>query len=767
MRWNMITWIILSAQLLTAQSDQDFKNIISQLNREAGAKKISSPFTTVLNQEDASKKSLKYYLRNQEGEIVGKLSHLDEDGKPVYFKTLNEDAAITTNTASLNSGGSNGLGLTGKGLTVLLDDAGAPRLDHVMFNDSDNNNRLINHGVYEALHPTWVAGIIGGNESLGTELKGMAPEVNIETVLGHGEEQYGSTLISNHSVIRTNGTYHYFFDDLTYNNPYHLEVVAAGNGGNGSLALANCSKNELTVGNVGDVLSYRNASDVDYKNSCVGPSVDGRIKPDIVGNGFAVKSASSVNSKATITSTGTSGSCANVSGSLILVQEYFYRKHETFMRSSTLKALAIHTAREAGSHPGPDYTHGYGLLNTRAMIDHIDENRDNDKIKEASLQSGETHEFLVYPEVDRPLVLTLAWTDPSGGHIIFPYGPNLVDTSIHALVNDLDIRVEAAGHSYYPYTLDRMNPCAPARQKVNHVDNVEQIEIPSPYDTETPFRIIISHKGGLVNGKQDYALILSGVSDKQPSSKIGNIEIEADQKVSWTKPKELEQEGHIVVSGLLKVGAMLSSTYGGKISVLPGASLILSSAILRNVDIYFHEGSSFEIIGNTQVFYSSMDIVQNVDISIADGASVFAFTPDSQFSLFGVDSELASHIHGFGEVSNLPPAGSLQPEFLLDGEISGNMEILYVQSVKIGSRSTEKMIIPKGVEVKIIAQEVRVYNQGIEVEEGGVLWIEKTEQPMEVVFPDAVEPPIYYSYFQNAIYETPTCAATASIPYNP
>ncbi|MGQ4828433.1 S8 family serine peptidase, partial [Enterococcus faecalis] len=54
----------------------------------------------------------------------------------------------------------------------------------------------------------------------------------------------------------------------------------------------------------------------------------------------------------------------NAAGSLLLVQEYYNQKHPgIFMKGATLKALAIHTADEAGPSNGPDYQYGYGLLN--------------------------------------------------------------------------------------------------------------------------------------------------------------------------------------------------------------------------------------------------------------------------------------------------------------------------------------------------------------------------------------------------------------------
>ena len=57
-------------------------------------------------------------------------------------------------------------------------------------------------------------------------------------------------------------------------------------------------------------------------------------------------------------------SSPNAAGSLLLLQELYARlKNGEFLRAATIKGLAIHTASEAGSAPGPDYKFGFGLLN--------------------------------------------------------------------------------------------------------------------------------------------------------------------------------------------------------------------------------------------------------------------------------------------------------------------------------------------------------------------------------------------------------------------
>ncbi|MGB5327394.1 MAG: S8 family serine peptidase, partial [Gammaproteobacteria bacterium] len=131
------------------------------------------------------------------------------------------------------------------------------------------------------------------------------------------------------------------------------------------------AKNILTVGAVDDVPGGYSAlagpSQVKMAPfSSWGPTDDGRIKPDVVGNGVFLISAWP-DSPYYAAAAGTSMAAPNVTGSLLLLQEHYEDIHGAgnFMRSATLKALAIHTADEAGDAAGPDYAFGWGLLNTR------------------------------------------------------------------------------------------------------------------------------------------------------------------------------------------------------------------------------------------------------------------------------------------------------------------------------------------------------------------------------------------------------------------
>lgn len=119
------------------------------------------------------------------------------------------------------------------------------------------------------------------------------------------------------------------------------------------------AKNILTVGAVNDVnggyLPLQGPASVQMTGfSSYGPTDDGRIKPDLVANGWLLLSTwGEPNYFAVIA--GTSMAAPSVAGSLLLVQEHYEDMHgsDDFMRAATLKALAIHSADETGAADGP------------------------------------------------------------------------------------------------------------------------------------------------------------------------------------------------------------------------------------------------------------------------------------------------------------------------------------------------------------------------------------------------------------------------------
>ncbi len=269
------------------------------------------------------------------------------------------------------------------------------------------------------------------------------------------------------------------------------------------------AKNVLTVGAVQDINGgYSTPEDVLTTGfTSFGPCDDGRIKPDLVANGDSLTSATDTGDDQYAVLSGTSMSTPVVTGTAALLLEHWRDYSPSFdPRSSTMKALLINTADEAGSADGPDYRCGWGLLNAERAVEQLDAwgAGNTVAIRELVLLNGNTIEIEFVPT--QPHVrATICWTDPAGTPAAMA-----IDPVTPMLVNDLDLRIvgpDGGTSTIMPWRLDPTDPGAPATRGDNTVDNVEQVDA-----TLTPGRVYrarISHKGS-IGGLQRFALVIRG-----------------------------------------------------------------------------------------------------------------------------------------------------------------------------------------------------------------------------------------------------------------
>lgn len=481
------------------------------------------------------------------------LVDVSPSGIPIYRSALNAGAAITTGASRLQ-GESIGLDLEGENMTVGIWDDGLVK-NHIEL----GNRILTKEGPSETLHMIHVTGTIiaAGVNPLA---KGMAPKASATTWYFDNDESemaslartdQSGLLFSNHSYgtptgwTKSNGIwmwtgdaniskdedYRFGFydlraqslDELALLAPYYTIVWAAGNDrievgdgthppdGNGGTGF-DCiipdavGKNIITVGAINKVTSYADASSVVMSNfSSWGPTDDGRIKPDVVGAGVNLLSCSNVGTDQYATLTGTSMATPNVTGSLVLLQELYSKLHSgRYMRSSTLKGLAIHTTKEAGVGPGPDYVYGWGLLDVEAAAKVLMRQDDQNVIvKELTLVNGQTYSQDIYAKANQKITVTICWTDVPGTPVRAALDPtNLM------LVNDLDVRItDGAGKIQQPWILDPFSPASKATTGDNFRDNVEKIEFDNPEAKK--YTITVNHKGTLTDGLQNFSLIVT------------------------------------------------------------------------------------------------------------------------------------------------------------------------------------------------------------------------------------------------------------------
>ncbi len=341
----------------------------------------------------------------------------------------------------------------------------------------------------------------------------------------------------------------YDLDKIANDAPYYLHVKAASNdrndrdpkrynylrnGGYDILYREGVAKNILTVAAVEKVDNYSSPSSVKMSSfSNWGPTDDGRIKPDISGNGVGVYSATDKGNNTYVFKSGTSMASPNVSGSLLLLQQYYKRLNGFYMHAATLKGLTLHTALEAGRNPGPDYEYGWGLLNAEKAAETIKHNGELSLIKEVELDNNEVYSFKVRKNsINEPLMVSISWNDEASSVNLFD---NILDNRTPVLVNDLDVRVkDSENKEYLPWKLDPEKPSAGATKGDNIVDNIERVEIEKGAEGEV-YTVTVSHKGQLARNRQAVSVVVTG----------GRM-VSGDCNISqWSREKEYKK-GDIV-----------------------------------------------------------------------------------------------------------------------------------------------------------------------------------------------------------------------------
>lgn len=319
---------------------------------------------------------------------------------------------------------------------------------------------------------------------------------------------------------------------VSYNSATHPPGDGQYRSGYDTIASGSIAKNVLTVGATTDAVT-NNVRDVTKATldgwSSVGPTDDGRIKPDLVANGDNLYSSVGFNVSTGAASTtaydtysGTSMATPSAAGSAaLLVQLYGQLFPNGAMRASTLKALLIHTADDLGT-AGPDYKTGWGLINVKAAADLLREHAANPaKLRVNESQVNTTTTTVTYDFVwdgTSPIRATLCWTDPAGTAV----STTTLDSRTSRLVNNLDLKIVAPDSSTtLPYvmpfvgTWTQASMASAATRGVNNTDNVEQVYLPTPTVAGT-YHAVITFQGTLTNNQQDFGLIITGSTAEPP-----------------------------------------------------------------------------------------------------------------------------------------------------------------------------------------------------------------------------------------------------------
>ncbi len=466
------------------------------------------------------------------------LLEVGPDGTPLYYSTFSDNVSHISRANALYRGGVLNLELSGEGMEIGVWDSGTSLTTHqefatrVFIGDESKKNDS---------HATKVMGVLLAaglkKKAKGVAYKAIAltndwrrDKIEVSKAAANG------LLLSNHSYgIKTSAVPDWYFgayiktaqdwDKIMYNAPYYLMVVASGNSqkamdneapfyggtvdGYDLLLGFSTSKNGVTVAAVeADVDTNGNLKEAIVANySSFGPMDDSRIKPDIAGGGTNVFTTAAKGNTKYTTSTGTSMATPGVTGSMLLLQEYYESLNETFMKAATLKGLVLHTADDV-NQAGPDYKIGWGVINTKKAAETILNREYSTIITERDLANGETYSITINANENENLLASISWTDPASENI----NKGTLNDPKPVLVNDLDIRITKEEKTYYPWKLNASKASSAATKGDNKVDPFEKIRIEN---ASGAYSITVSHKGNLLKEKQNFSIIVTGIAVTQ------------------------------------------------------------------------------------------------------------------------------------------------------------------------------------------------------------------------------------------------------------
>lgn len=422
--------------------------------------------------------------------------------------TFNYVMRVNTRANVLNAPvSSGGEGLRGKGVTIGIGDDADPS-DHV-----DLKDRVINRAAgIQNVHGTHVAGIAAGGGLKDPMFQGVAPLATVLGQLFNGIFLNAAAYISDYRMVVTNNswgnitgecdltgvydTYSKLMDDISIQYPFLLHVFAAGNDGpfncfgypqqyHTIVSGHQSAKNILSVG-------WAEKDQTVSANSSIGPTADGRLKPEITSQGSGLRSTAPNNNY--FNDWGTSMAAPTVAGgAALLIEKYRLMNTGADPKSGLIKALLMNGARDI-ENPAPDYKSGYGYLHLIRSLDMLKNNRFiNLTITNGALNN---HNIVVPAGVSQ-LKVMIYWHDPSAA--IFAQ---------NSLVNDLDIELVTPSSSIVlPWILksDSTNATMNATRGIDSINNSEQVTIDNPVAGSYTIKV----KGSAVNSgsSQEYFIV--------------------------------------------------------------------------------------------------------------------------------------------------------------------------------------------------------------------------------------------------------------------
>ncbi len=303
-----------------------------------------------------------------------------------------------------------------------------------------------------------------------------------------------------------------------------LVVVAAGNDVAGAMATGSPAnaKNSLAVAALGHGGSLVKAG---FSN--MGPTRDGRMKPDIAAPGSAIVSAKNgspvdgtITAPTSVPKSGTSMASPTITGNTVLVRQFFAdgfyprgeaRAADAYNPTGAATKAVLLNGSNTISSSWPNTGTGWGrawldgnlwFKDTMVMGDDSRRLRLFERPNAAGIQTGEAHEYTIANvQAGTELRATLVWFDPAA-----------VPGAASTLINDLDLEVVAPGGSTYLGNVLASGVSTPGGS-ADTKNTVEQVRFEAPVAGSYRFRVkgsAVPGNGGERSDRQGYALAVSG-----------------------------------------------------------------------------------------------------------------------------------------------------------------------------------------------------------------------------------------------------------------
>ncbi len=544
---------------------------ISLARKQFRARKVSQLRSKFLSEKKIAKEWARAHsqkVRFQSRSGVIELMAI-RNGKPIYYTTQNENAAISTTADLVRSAPYNS---DGTGLTVGVWDAGSVLSTHQEF----GSRVVVKDGAVSNYHSTHVGGTIGASGVVAAA-KGMAPNVNIDSYDWNDDAaemaaaamsvagEAGKIQVSNHSYGITsgwnedNGEWTWYgtwgnresdnfgqydedaslWDQICYDAPYWLPFKSAGNDRNDD-GPAEGESFKYYDGSW-KTKNYDSSSDPYADNwdhggfDTIATNAGAKNVMTVGAVNDAVNGGSRSLAQATMTDFSSYGPTDDgrikpdivANGSSLYSCDNGNNSDYRWMSGTSVSSPnASGSAMLLIDYYGQINPGGYMRSSTlKCLIIHTADDLGNvgpdykfgwglmntkaaaDAIAQDRIREGLLTDAITHLSYD----ISCEGVAPIRVTICWtdPAATALtgLDNPSPRLINDLDLRVISPDGSvvYMPYVLDPVNPTNPAITGDNVLDNVEQVYIDAP--EAGVYKVEISYKGSLVNSQQYFSLV--------------------------------------------------------------------------------------------------------------------------------------------------------------------------------------------------------------------------------------------------------------------